>query len=259
MKTGDFIAAMTAPKAPTRRPRHVGFIPDGNRRWARRRGLSASAGYESGVAPGIQLIDRCLALEISEVSIYGFTQDNTRRPSEQSRAFRKACVDFALEVTKRGVSLLALGDATSPLFPDELRPYCGKRQKGGPLAVNLLVNYGWQWDLQTAMRAVSAAGRVSPDALPESLASAEVSRIDLIVRWGGMRRLSGFLPVQSVYADFYVVDDYWPDFQPEHFRRRADVVLQTGRDPRRLSPARDVRGSVLVICYSITFQPFLAR
>jgi undecaprenyl diphosphate synthase len=44
-----------------------------------------------------------------------------------------------------------------------------------------------------------------------------VSRIDLIIRWGGRRRLSGFLPVQSVYSDFYIIDDYWPDFKPEHF------------------------------------------
>ena len=49
------------------------------------------------------------------------------------------------------------------------------------------------------------------------LRSQDVSRLDLIVRWGGGRRLSGFLPVQSVYADFFVVDQHWPDFRPEHF------------------------------------------
>lgn len=49
------------------------------------------------------------------------------------------------------------------------------------------------------------------------MASAGVSRIDLIVRWGRRRRLSGFLPVQSVYADFYVVDALWPDYEPEQF------------------------------------------
>ncbi len=51
----------------------------------------------------------------------------------------------------------------------------------------------------------------------DQIKSAEVSRIDLIIRWGGRRRLSGFLPVQSIYADFYVLDDYWPNFQPDHF------------------------------------------
>jgi len=55
--------------------------------------------------------------------------------------------------------------------------------------------------------------------LLENIASNEISRVDLIVRWGGRRRLSGFLPVQSIYADLFVVDEYWPDFAPEHFYR----------------------------------------
>jgi undecaprenyl diphosphate synthase len=50
-----------------------------------------------------------------------------------------------------------------------------------------------------------------------NIKSSDVSRIDLIIRWGGRRRLSGFLPVQSIYSDFYVVDEHWPDFNPEHF------------------------------------------
>lgn len=49
-----------------------------------------------------------------------------------------------------------------------------------------------------------------------SLKSQEISRMDLVIRWGGRRRLSGFLPVQSVYSDIYVVEDYWPDFKREH-------------------------------------------
>ena len=63
------------------------------------------------------------------------------------------------------------------------------------------------------------------------LKSREVSRIDLVIRWGGRRRLSGFLPVQSVYSDFYVVDDYWPDFKRQHvtdalaWYSRQDVTL----------------------------------
>ena len=72
----------------------------------------------------------------------------------------------------------------------------------------LHVNYGWEWDL-----AGLKEGQIR---------SEEVSRPDLIVRWGGGRRLSGFLPVQSVYADFYVVDDYWPDFKPEHLDDALD-------------------------------------
>jgi undecaprenyl diphosphate synthase len=82
----------------------------------------------------------------------------------------------------------------------------------GGIKVNFLVNYGWEWDLNSLKLADPAQKNIV-----NNIKSAEVSRIDLIIRWGGRRRLSGFLPVQSMYADFYVLDDYWPDFKPEHF------------------------------------------
>jgi undecaprenyl diphosphate synthase len=66
-------------------------------------------------------------------------------------------------------------------------------------------------------------GEFSPkDNLIDGIASAEISRIDLIVRWGGGRRLSGFLPIQSIYADFYVVDEMWPDFQIGQFHKALE-------------------------------------
>jgi len=186
-----------------KRPGHIGFIPDGNRRWAEEHGLPREAGYERGIEPGLRLYERCRALGIAEASIYCFTQDNTKRPSAQKRAFTDATVEFALEIARRGAALLVVGDERSRLFPQALRPF--RRRQGAGMKVNLLVNYGWEWDL---------AGMKNG-----GLRSREVSRVDLIVRWGGGRRLSGFLPVQSVYADFFVVDKYWPDFEPRHFDR----------------------------------------
>ncbi len=199
----------------SRLPRHIGFIPDGNRRWAEQRGLPRSAGYAAGVEPGLRLLEASQELGINEVSIYGFTKDNTHRAREQTEAYRAACVAFAWGALERGVALLAVGDTTSPLFPEELLPYANQRQGPGPLRVNLLVNYGWNWDMQTAL--LAAANGAPQQLCMKLLASAEVSRIDLIVRWGGRRRLSGFLPIQSVYADFFVVDALWPDYAPEHF------------------------------------------
>jgi undecaprenyl diphosphate synthase len=60
------------------------------------------------------------------------------------------------------------------------------------------------------------------DGMLDRIHSSEISRVDLIIRWGGRRRLSGFLPIQSVYADFYIIDAYWPDFKPEHFFEALD-------------------------------------
>jgi undecaprenyl diphosphate synthase len=101
------------------------------------------------------------------------------------------------------------------MFPSVLKPYALDRIGDRGLKVNMLVNYGWNWDIQTAVRAHAQEGETR--GFQELLASADVSRIDLLVRWGGMRRLSGFLPIQSVYSDFYVVDQYWPDYDHEQF------------------------------------------
>ena len=135
--------------------------------------------------------------------MYCFTQDNTRRPAAQTAKFRAATVELALEIERRGAALLALGDERSPLFPDELKPF--RERRGAGLRVNLLANYGWEWDLEGLKNG--------------GLRSGDVSRLDLIVRWGGGRRLSGFLPVQSVYADIFVVDALWPDLKPQHLEQ----------------------------------------
>lgn len=75
-------------------PNHVGFIPDGNRRWAAGHGLSRQSGCQAGIEPRLALYEMCKSLGIPEVSVFGFTQDNTKRPSEQIQAFRAACVAF---------------------------------------------------------------------------------------------------------------------------------------------------------------------
>ncbi len=187
-------------------PQHIGFIPDGNRRWAAQRGLPQGEGYRFGIEPGLTLYEMCKARHIPEVSVFGFTQDNTKRPGVQIQAFRAACVAFAQELARRGAALLVVGNDRTAHFPDELR--CFRTRQGDGIKVNFLVNYHWEWDL-----AGLKEGQVR---------SHEVSRLDLIVRWGGGRRLSGFLPMQSVYADFNVVDDYWPDFRPAHFEQALD-------------------------------------
>jgi len=199
-------------------PNHIGVIPDGNRRWAVKNGLPKEAGYEKGLEPGLKLYEMCKNIGIKELTFYGFTQDNTKRPTIQRKAFQKACVEAVEMFLNKDGSLLVIGDFSSPLFPRELIPYTKRRTIGSDvIRINFLVNYGWKWDLKHIAFNNSSGNDISPRSFVESIASADISRVDLIIRWGGRRRLSGFLPVQSIYADFYVVDELWPDFKPEHF------------------------------------------
>ena len=207
---------VTQPKF-KRLPRHIGVIPDGNRRWAQERGLGKEEGYVHGIDPGFELYQHCLELGIEEMTFYGFTQDNTKRPAVQRIAFQKACVDAVMKLAGRDASLLVVGNTDSPLFPEELLPFTQRVTFGrGLMKINFLVNYGWQWDLSKAFNLLTQPEKSSKAGILDSIASSDISRIDLIIRWGGRRRLSGFLPVQAIYADFYVVDDYWPEYRVEH-------------------------------------------
>ncbi|HUZ40262.1 MAG TPA: undecaprenyl diphosphate synthase family protein [Acidimicrobiales bacterium] len=198
-----------------RLPQHVGIIPDGNRRWAKHQGYEREDGYHFGLQPGLEVYSACLDLGIPEITFYGFTVDNTKRPQAQIEAFRNACVEAVAELEKRDADLLVVGNTQSALFPRELMRYTQRTRIGeGRIKVNFLVNYGWSWDLNYSLNSRDAS---NGDNVVHGIASAEISRIDLIVRWGGGRRLSGFLPVQSVYADFYVIDELWPDFSIDQF------------------------------------------
>lgn len=200
-------------------PKHIGIIPDGNRRWAVQHGMEKQAGYASGLLPGVSLLKQAREYGIQELTYYGFTVDNCKRPSCQVEAFKRACVDAVELISKEAVELLVVGNDKSDCFPQELRAYTQRRSRnGGGIKVNFLVNYGWKWDLNGWKN----NGKLHSEAL---------SRVDLIIRWGGMCRLSGFLPIQSVYADFYVIDALWPAYRPEHFKQalqwyaKQDITL----------------------------------
>lgn len=192
-------------------PKHIAIIPDGNRRWAVDKGLNKEDGYSNGLNPGVHLLNLAKDLGVEEITYYGFTVDNCKRPKVQVEAFKKACVDAVNLIAENDVSLLVVGNDESKFFPEELKKYRNRKDIGsGGIKVNFLVNYGWEWDVAN----INSDGRKN---IMSNLKSKDISRIDLVVRWGGRRRLSGLLPIQAVYSDFYVIDEMWPDFKPKHF------------------------------------------
>jgi len=194
-------------------PEHIGIIPDGNRRWAVNNGMNKENGYAAGIDPGLALFKLCQQAGIKEMTYYGFTVENTKRPSEQTKAFTQACINAVKVLSKEDASLLVVGNKNSPMFPEELLPYTSRKSFGnGGVRVNFLVNYNWKWDIDNVKKCLTKSNDIM-----RQIESNDVSRVDLIIRWGGRRRLSGFLPIQSVYADFFVIDDYWPDFKTDHF------------------------------------------
>lgn len=195
-------------------PKHVALIPDGNRRWAHQSGYAKHQGYAHGLNPGVEALRLAKQYGIEELTYYGFTTDNCKRPSIQVQAFTSACIEAVKLIEQEDACILVVGNTDSDMFPKELLPYTKERVKfgNGMIKVNFLVNYGWEWDL-SHMHTDST----NRHTITDCLASKAISRIDLVIRWGGRRRLSGLLPIQSVYADFYTLDEMWPDFSSEQF------------------------------------------
>lgn len=198
-------------------PKHIGIIPDGNRRWAKDKGLEKEEGYAFGLEPGLKIFKAAKKHGVQELTYYGFTVDNCKRPKKQVEAFSKACVEAVKMIEDDNVRIYVVGNTESSCFPKELLPYTflGKPKENDSevMKVNFLINYGWEWDMKN------------------DWASKKIPRIDMVIRWGGMCRLSGFLPLQTVYSDFCIIEDLWPDFQEEHFEyalnwyQKQDVTL----------------------------------
>lgn len=189
-------------------PYHVGIIPDGNRRFAVKNNMNKEDGYAYGVTMGVKACKELIELGVREVTFYGFTKDNAKREKVQKDAFTKACVDAVHEIDKvENVCVNVVGDTTSKAFPQELLKYIDNDTECD-LKVNLLVNYDWKWDIDE-----------------KPIKSDRIPRMELIIRWGGQRRLSGFLPVQSVYSDIYIIDNYWGDYE-DHDIKNALVWYQ---------------------------------
>ena len=91
-------------------PRHIGIIPDGNRRWAVEKGMGKQDGYTYGLAPGLKLLQIAKQYGVEELTYYGFTVDNCKRPPEQVKAFQKACVEAVELLTREGADLLVMGN-----------------------------------------------------------------------------------------------------------------------------------------------------
>lgn len=209
-------------------PKHIGIIPDGNRRWALQQSMEKHQGYEHGIEPGFEIVQMMIELGIQETTFYGFTMDNTKRAANQKDAFTAACIQAVERLAHQDANLLVIGNSDSSAFPKELIPYANHRVCFGKglININFLVNYDWKWDLNYALQSVNRDSKPVAN-LYEAMASQEISRIDFIIRWGGRNRLSGFLPIQSVYSDFFVLEEYWPEFNKEQFYRAMDWYQNT--------------------------------
>ena len=221
-------------------PRHVGVILDGNRRYARERGLSTIAdGHRLGASKIQHLLDWCHELGISHVTLWLLSTENLSRDEQELRDLADIIAETVTAIaqdprnTARGFRITAVGALDS--LPDGLRMAlkdAADRTAGGDaLHVQIAVGYGGRQEIIDACRGLlqerQAAGDtlddvidgLTPELLAPHLYTTGTPDPDLIIRTSGEIRLSGFLLWQSVHSEFHFCDAYWPAFRRIDFLR----------------------------------------
>jgi undecaprenyl diphosphate synthase len=208
-------------------PKHVGIVPDGNRRYARKVGMSTADAYFIAARKALEAVGWCLEAGIANLSAFGVSKENIAlRPYDEMRWLHEALVFFCEEVLRMSdVRLHLFGDAAGlPAFvPGRERLLEIQRQdrdEARDLTVHVGVNYSGGGEIVALMSAVRANGLEPVERSPVAfLSSAGVPAVDLVVRTGGQRRLSGFLPFQTAYAELWFTDTLWPELGRDEFLR----------------------------------------
>lgn len=200
-------------------PRHIGFIMDGNGRWAEERGLPRSAGHVRGVHALKKLVLAALDYEIPFITVFAFSTENWSRPEEEVAALMKMITDFNKKEAKflleRNIRVRFLGDIGA--LKPEVKASIAKIETltGGcaSLQFNIALNYSGKSDiLQAVNKAVEKGEKLDYLQFENLLYTKDVPPPDLIVRTGGEKRLSNFMLYQAAYSELIFINKYWPDF-----------------------------------------------
>ena len=233
----------TEKKLPEVLPQHVGFIMDGNGRWAKKRGLPRPFGHREGAKTFRKIVRHCKDIGIKHISFYAFSTENWQRPQEEVDAIMKLFSDYlddVQELLTEKTRMVFLGDKA--MFPDYLREKMEKTEAEtavyDEMILFLAVNYGGRDELAHSARLIAEKvqkGELSPEDITEQtvadgLYTAGYPDVDLVIRPSGELRLSNFLIWQCAYAEYYFTDILWPDFSPDDL---DDALIEFGRRNRR--------------------------
>ncbi|MBF8289873.1 MAG: Isoprenyl transferase [Chloroflexi bacterium] len=203
-------------------PRHVAIIMDGNRRWARARGLDELEGHPAGVEAIRVVLRHARRRGIRVLTLYAFSRENwARSDGEVVSLFgllEQAIRNETDELRAQGVRVRMIGrtDELPPATRASIENALEATAGGAELLLNIAFNYAGRTEIVDAVRRIVASG-VSPDAVDEAaieaaLYTAGTPDPDLVIRTGGEQRLSNFLVWQAAYAELVTTDTLWPDF-----------------------------------------------
>jgi len=244
------LGAMTAEEAflwekldLTRLPRHVAVIMDGNGRWARKRHLPRIAGHRSGTQSARTTIETCARLKIEALTLYAFSVENWRRPKTEIDFLMQLLREYLRKemplIQKNQIRMRFLGrmDELPAGVQKDVREAMEKTAGNKGMVLCIALNYGGRAEIVDAMNAIleernghGGPARVTEEQLSRHLYTDGLPDPDLLIRTSGEMRVSNFLLWQIAYAEIFVTETLWPDFNRA---RLLEALLEFQKRERR--------------------------
>ena len=226
---------------PDKIPQHVVLFPDGNRRWAKERGLPTLEGHRRGRENFEGFLTWCKKRGVKVITVFGFSSENWNRSKDE--------VDYLMDLFEtylsepRGVKKFQEGGVRVKIIgqKERLRPSLQKvikhiedvTKENSDFHLNLAVSYGGKWDIAQAVQQIVREGiradEIGEETIAQRLSTAGLPDPDLIIRAGGEKRLSNFVLWQGAYAELYFCPKYWPDFTEQDLQEAFDEYARRSR------------------------------
>ena len=207
-------------------PKHIAIIMDGNRRWAKQKGLSAKDGHKEGSKNLERIAKYCNNIGLKYLTVYAFSTENWKRAQDEVAALMfilKANIDAMLRKTElENVKIRVIGEKENiPAdIQERIDKLVEKTKNNTGLVLNIAFNYGGRAELVTATKLIAEKVKngelkiedITEDTITNTIYTAGQPDPDLLIRTSGELRTSNFLPWQTVYSEYYFTNKYWPEF-----------------------------------------------
>ena len=224
-------------------PQHIGFIMDGNGRWAKKRGLPRSAGHKAGAESLKKIITEANNMGVKYATVYAFSTENWARPKEEVDYLMDLLMDYLVnaEKTLAGENVVIRAIGSRKELSEEMQRQIIKTENftknNTGIVMNIALNYGGREELVNATKQVARSVKngekniedINADDIQAGLYTAEQPDVDLLIRTSGEMRLSNFMLWQVSYAEMWFTNKLWPDFKPADLREAIIDFQSRGR------------------------------
>ena len=224
-------------------PKHIAIIMDGNRRWARKKGLEPKLGHKDGAKTLEKIVRYANKIGLEYITVYAFSTENWKRTKDEVGALMLLLQNYLDDYSKRAdtenIKVKVLGDisALSEGMQKSINKCMERTKNNTGVTFNIAINYGGRDEIVKAVRKISEQvkeGKINIEDINEQLISDNLYTAgepdpDLLIRTSGELRTSNFLPWQIVYSEFVFVEKNWPDFEEKDLDEAIEIYQKRNR------------------------------